>query len=171
MIYFWIWVFFTGLLLFFTYTRPHPYRFSRFIAFECLLSLIFLNASHWFLNPFSLIQIISWIFLLGSFFLALSGFYLIKTKGEPSGDIEDTTKLIKSGVYGYIRHPLYASLLLFGLGAFLKDPNLLGGIIGGILIISVEKTARIEEEYNTVQFGEQYSQYCEETNRFIPFIY
>ena len=171
MVYFWTWAFFTGLLLLFTYIRPHPYRFSRFIAFECLLSLIFLNASYWFLNPLSLHQIISWILLFGSFFLALSGFYLIKTQGEPSGDIEDTTKLIKSGVYRYIRHPLYASLLLFGLGAFLKDPSFLGGILGVILIISVEKTSRIEEEYNMIQFGEQYSQYCEETKRFIPFIY
>lgn len=76
MLYFWFWVFFSVLLLVFTLIRPHPYRFTRFLAIVSLLGLIFLNADRWFVDPFSVRQIVSWIFLAGSLFLAVRGFTL-----------------------------------------------------------------------------------------------
>ena len=159
------------MLLFFTLIRPHPYRFPRFLAFESILSLIFLNARQWFLNPLSLLQVISWLLLAGSLALVLHGFILLKTRGKPEGDFEDTTQLITNGVYRYIRHPLYASLLFFGVGAFLKDPSLLGGGFMGTLFAGVIVTSIIEEQYNLERFGEVYLEYREKTKRFIPFIF
>lgn len=171
MVYFLAWILFTIILLGFTLARSHPYRLSRFLAFESILSLIFLNAAVWFLDPFSALQVLSWICLIGSVYLAGQGFFLIKTKGNPEGDFEDTTSLITSGVYKYIRHPLYTSLLWFSLGAFLKDPSLLG--IGLVIttIISVYLTARIEEGHNLVRFGAAYQDYMDQTKRFIPKIF
>ena len=171
MVYFFGWIIFSLMLLGFTLFRPHPYRFSRFLAFESLLSLIFLNAELWFQNPFSFLQIVSWVFLVGSFALAVHGFTLIKTKGNPEGDFEDTTTLITTGAYRYIRHPLYTSLFLFGMGAFLKDPSLLGTGLVGTTILGVVLTAHIEEKHNLERFGEAYRAYSDKTNRFIPFIY
>lgn len=159
------------LLLVFTLIRPHPYRFTRFLAFVSLLGLILLNADCWFVDPFSVRQIVSWIFLAGSLFLAVHGFTLIKTEGNPTGDFEDTTNLITRGAYRFIRHPLYSSLLLFGLGAFLKGPSLLGGGLVGALFMGVILTARIEEKHNLERFGEEYQQYMDKTKRFIPYIY
>ena len=171
MVYFLAWILFTIILLGFTLARSHPYRFSRFLAFESILSLIFLNAPVWFLNPFSALQVISWICLIGSLYLVGQGFFLIKTKGNPEGEFEDTTSLITSGVYEYIRHPLYTSLLLFSLGVFLKDPTLLG--IGLVIttIIGVYLTARIEEGHNLERFGDAYQDYMDQTKRFIPKIF
>ncbi len=171
MLNFLLWILFSALLLAFTFIRPHPYRFTRFLAFDSLLGLIFLNADRWFVDPFSSRQIISWIFLAGSLFLVVHGFTLIKTQGNPAGDFEDTTSLITSGAFRFIRHPLYSSLLLFGLGAFLKEPSLLGGGLVGTLIVSVFLTARIEEKHNLDRFGEEYLEYCNKTKRFFPFIY
>ena len=171
MVYFLTWIFFSILLLVFTLIRPHPYRFTRFLAFENILGLIFLNAESWFVDPFSLRQLFSWFFLAGSIIVVGQGFYLIKTKGNPAGDFEDTTILITSGVFQFIRHPLYSSLLLFGLGAYLKDPSLLGGALLLIVVLGIVLTARIEEKLNLERFGEEYQHYCEKTKRFIPFIY
>lgn len=171
MLYFWFWIFFSVLLLAFTLIRPHPYRFTRFLAFVSLLGLIFHNADRWFVDPFSVRQIVSWIFLASSLFLAVHGFTLIKTEGNPTGDFEDTTNLITWGAYRFIRHPLYSSLLLFGLGAFLKGPSLLGGGLVGALFMGVILTARIEEKHNLERFGEEYQQYMDKTKRFIPYIY
>ncbi len=171
MLNFLLWILFSALLLAFTLIRPHPYRFTRFLAFDSLLGLIFLNADSWFVDPFSGRQIISWIFLASSLFLAVHGFTLIKTRGNPAGDFEDTTSLITSGAYRFIRHPLYSSLLLFGLGVFLKEPSLLGGGLVGTLILGVFLTARIEEKHNLDRFGEEYQEYCIKTKRFFPFIY
>jgi protein-S-isoprenylcysteine O-methyltransferase Ste14 len=171
MIYFLAWVLFTILLLGFTLARNHPYRFPRFMAFESILGLIFLNAPSWFLNPFSARQVLSWICLIGSIYLAVLGFFLIKTKGDPKGDFEDTTSLITSGVYKYIRHPLYTSLLLFSLGAFLKNPSLLGTGLVITTVVGVYLTARIEEKHNLERFGNTYQDYMDQTKRFIPEIF
>ena len=166
-----LWVIFSSLLLLFTLSRPHPYRYPRFLAFESILSLVFLNANDWFVNPLSLWQILSWIFLAASVALVLHGFFLLKTMGKSEGDFEDTTKLIKIGAYRYIRHPLYTSLLLMGLGAFLKDPSLLGGGLLGTIFAGVIVTSIIEEQHNLEGFGEEYLDYREKTKRFIPFIF
>ena len=165
------WAIFSATLLIFTLKRPHPYRFSRFMAFESLLSLIFLNAASWFVEPFSFIQILSWLSLIGSLILAILGFSTLKMKGKPEGGFEDTTELIISGIYRHIRHPLYASLLLFGMGAFLKAPSALGIVLVGILVLGVLLTARIEERHNLERFGEEYLEYSKHTKRFIPFIF
>ena len=69
------WVIFTALLLGFTLARSHPYRFPRFLAFESILSLIFLNARDWFIDPLAWQQLISWFFLAGSLILAGGGFF------------------------------------------------------------------------------------------------
>ena len=166
-----LWGLFTILLLGFTLVRSHPYRFPRFLAFESILSLIFLNARAWFLDPFSWQQMLSWIFLAGSLFLAAGGFILIKTRGNPEGDFEDTTSLITTGLYRYIRHPLYASLIVFGLGACLKDPSWLGSFLLLLTIAGAVMAARLEEEHNLDRFGDEYREYMKTTSRFIPFIY
>ena len=169
--YFSLWVFFTVLLLGFTLARSHPYRFSRFLAFEGILSLIFLNANVWFLAPFSWLQLLSWFFLAGSLTLAGWGFILIKTRGAPAGDFEDTTRLITTGVYRFIRHPLYSSLIVFALGAFLKRPSWIGGFLVLLTVVGAVLTARIEERHNLERFGEEYQNYMKQTKRFIPYLF
>lgn len=170
-IYLILWVIFTASLLAFTLARSHPYRFPRFLAFESILSLIFLNAQAWFLDPLSWRQILSYAFLAVSLTLAATGFYLIKTRGNPVGDFEDTTTLITIGVYRYTRHPLYSSLIAFALGAFLKTPSFIGVGLVVTTIFGVYLTARIEENHNLERFGEEYRDYMNRTKRFIPFIF
>jgi protein-S-isoprenylcysteine O-methyltransferase Ste14 len=171
LIYLFAWSVFSVFLFGFTILRRHPYRFPRFVVFESLLSLIFLNARVWFQDPFSIRQILSWICLLGSIILALHGFFLLKTRGNPEGDFEDTTTLITTGAYQFIRHPLYTSLVLFGLGAFLKQVSWLGLLLLAAAVLGVVFTARIEEEHNLERFGDIYLQYREKTKRFIPFVF
>lgn len=171
MIYWVLWIAFTAALLGFSLARRHPYRFPRFLAFESILSLVFLNAGSWFADPWSPPQIASWILLAGSAALAGHGFWLIKSRGEPAGDLEDTTRLITSGAYRCIRHPLYASLILLALGVFLKDPSLPGIALVAGAGLGAFLTARIEERFNLERFGDPYREYMGRTKRFIPFIF
>jgi protein-S-isoprenylcysteine O-methyltransferase Ste14 len=157
-------------LLVFTLFRSHQYRFYRFFAFESLLVLVILNSDQWFSNPFSSIQLVSWFFLFCSLVFAVNGFILLKMAGSPVKDIEDTTKLITTGAYRYIRHPLYGSLLLGGIGAFLKDPNIIGLFILLILFFFLISTAKVEERNNLQKFGTEYKKYMDKTKMFIPFL-
>ena len=144
--------------------------FYRFFSFESILALIIVNSGTWFTNPFSVIQIISWILLLSSIIMAAQGFYLLHEIGRPKQGIEDTTLLVKTGIYKYIRHPLYSSLILIALGALLKNISLLPAALATVAIIFSVSTAMVEENENLKRFGDEYTHYMNSTKRFIPFI-
>lgn len=70
-----------------SFSQPRSHGFFRFFAFESILVLVLLNIDSWFVDPFSLRQIFSWILLLLSLLLALHHFYLLRQIGKPRGKI------------------------------------------------------------------------------------
>lgn len=91
----------------------NEHGFCRFFVFDSILLLILLNIPFWFINPFSLLQIISWVLLIISAILVFQSFYLLKKRGgirdrkndTTNYNFENTTVLVKDGIYKYIRHP------------------------------------------------------------------
>ncbi len=143
---------------------------ARFFSFESIFILFLLNWRLWFHNPFSWNQILAWILLVLSIYPVVAGFLLLKKKGKSEKSLENTTALIKSGIYNYIRHPLYCSLLLLGTGIMFKDPGNLQIIAGTVNIIALFFTAKIEEKEMITRFGDQYIDYMKETKMFIPYL-
>lgn len=115
-------------------------------------------------------QVVSWILLSISAYAVITGYLLLKRKGKPTINFENTSLLVKSGIYGLIRHPLYLSIFLLGTGIMLKDPGKMQLILGGINLIAIYFTARIEENEMIAKFGDEYRIYIKETKMFIPFI-
>ena len=142
----------------------------RFFAFESIYLLVLLNIKVWFHNPFSLNQIISWILLILSAYFGLAGFLLLKRKGKSSQSFENTTVLVKSGVYSLIRHPLYFSLFLLGTGVMMKNPSPPALLLGVINLAAVWITSLVEEKEMIDRFGDPYREYMKETKMFIPFV-
>ena len=145
--------------------------FYRFFAFECILISILLNRNLWFYDPFSVAQIISWVLLSASLGLAVHGFYLLIALGRPKGNFENTTAVVTIGAYKYIRHPLYASLVLLTWGLLFKDVSLQGVMLTAIASTFLFATARVEESENLRKFGEEYALYMTKTKMFIPFLF
>ena len=143
---------------------------ARFFSFESIFILVLLNIRIWFHNPFLPYQIISWIFLIMSIYFAIAGFVLLKKIGKPTANFENTSILVKTGLYKYIRHPLYFSLFLVGTGVMMKDLQILQIIFGAMNLIAIYITARIEEREMIAKFGNEYLEYKKETKMFIPFI-
>jgi protein-S-isoprenylcysteine O-methyltransferase Ste14 len=150
------------------YKRYHG--IVRFFAFESIFILVLLNVKVWFTDPFSPLQLASWVLLILSLYVVITGYLLLKRKGKPDSNFENTSLLVKSGIYGYIRHPLYLSVFLLGTGVMLKNPEPLQLILGVINLIAVYFTAHIEENEMISKFGEAYREYMKETKMFIPFI-
>ena len=144
--------------------------FARFFSFESIFVLILLNHSVWFREPFSSLQLISWIFLFLSIYVAVAGFILLKRIGKPDRNFENTSAIVKVSFYKYIRHPLYLSLFLFGTGVVLKDPSPVQIILEVVNIIAVFVTSKIEEREMITKFGNEYKEYMKETKMFIPYI-
>jgi protein-S-isoprenylcysteine O-methyltransferase Ste14 len=153
--------------------------FYRFFAWEAITALILLNIDRWFIHPFSVLHIISWTLLLLSLVLLWNGYTMIRSKGKADEQrqdstlyaLEKTSVLVTSGVYKYIRHPLYGSLLFLAWGVFLKDVSwltlcLAAGATGCLVL-----TAKADEAECIRYFGPSYKEYMSQTNMFIPFIY
>ena len=150
--------------------KLNSHGFFRFFAFESILVLVLLNLERWFHEPFSILQIISWSLLLSSLIMAVHGFYLLHMIGRPKSSIENTTVLVRQGAYRYIRHPLYASLLLGGWGVFFKSPSLLSIFLVLVASAFLVATAKVEEAENIQKFGANYAAYMKTTKMFIPFL-
>jgi protein-S-isoprenylcysteine O-methyltransferase Ste14 len=101
----------------------------------------------------------------------IEGIRLLRKVGKPTDELEDTTVLVEVGAYKYIRHPLYASLLLLGLGAFLKAPSLLAGALTVAASAFLVATAKVEEKLNLEKFGSQYADYMKRTKMFVPYLF
>jgi protein-S-isoprenylcysteine O-methyltransferase Ste14 len=143
---------------------------ARFFSFESIFILILLNQKVWFKDAFTLSQIVSWILLFLSFYIAVAGFVTLKKLGKPDRNFENTSILVKKGLYKYIRHPLYFSLFLLGTGVMLKNTGSVQLIAGIVNLIAVYVTARIEEGEMISRFGNDYREYMKETKMFIPYV-
>ena len=161
-----------------TLFNSKSHGFYRFFSWECILWLAVSNFEFWFEDPFSLYQITSWVFLLISAYLVIAGVILLKKAGKPIQDREEntlyrfekTSELIQNGVYKYIRHPLYSSLIFLTWGIFLKNPGGLLLIVSLLSTIFLYLTAIFDEKECIIYFGEKYSDYIKRTRMFIPFV-
>ena len=100
----------------------------------------------------------------------VAGISLLHSAGKPEGNFEATTQLVTRGIYRFIRHPLYASLLYLTWGILFKSPSLLKGCLAAIATAFLHTTARADEIEYLVKFGQTYSGYMKTTKWFIPFI-
>jgi len=153
--------------------------FYRFFSWETILVLFLMNVEHWFVDPFRLPQIISWFFLTLSLVLIYQGVVLFRRKGKIAQDrndpalvgVEKTTELVSTGVYHYIRHPFYSSLLFLGWGIFLKNIHWVGTLLALANTVFLLVTAKKEEGEDIRYFGEPYREYMQGTKMFIPYVF
>lgn len=155
---------------FFSVKHKRYHGIPRFFAFESVFMLFLLNYRLWFSEPFSPLHILSWIVLILSAYVGLEGYFRLKREGKPENQFENTSHLVKSGIYAYIRHPLYLSVFLVGVGIMLKDAGPIQLVLGAILFSAVSLTALTEEKEMIARFGDEYRQYMKESKMFIPFV-
>jgi protein-S-isoprenylcysteine O-methyltransferase Ste14 len=80
-------------------------------------------------------------------------------------------ELVTTGVYRFIRHPIYAGLALAALGTELLVGSLLVIPLALVLVIFAQFQAAREETLLTQQFGQAYHHYTRHTHRYIPGIW
>ena len=157
---------------------PGSHGFYRFFAWECMLGIFVLNLRFWHAEAGSALQIISSLLFLTSLLLVLVSVILLFQAGRtdsarydaPMFEFEKTTCLITTGIYHYIRHPMYSSLISLCWGLFFKQPSVFGGTLAVTASCLLVVTAITEESENIRFFGHRYHEYMERTKRFIPFI-
>jgi len=167
-------VFFAGTILitlfsWFVSIREGRYHgIPRFFAFEGLLALGLLNSPVWFKDPLSIPQIVSWLLFIFSICYAIIAFSLFRRYGKHGRNFENTTRLVTTGLYHFVRHPMYGSLLFLGWGMFLKSITLHSIVLLIMITLALYTTGKIEEEEVMKKFGEDYSSYLKKTKMWIP---
>jgi len=86
--------------------------------------------------------------------------------------VSESQKIVRSGIYKYIRHPAYSGILLsfFGLGISFNNYMTLTVIFIPI-VISFLNRIRVEEKVLSEAFGRQYTDYIQRTRRLIPGVF
>ncbi|OCP35498.1 protein-S-isoprenylcysteine O-methyltransferase [Ensifer sp. LC163] len=87
-------------------------------------------------------------------------------------EIRDKHELISGGPYAFVRHPMYTSFMLMGLGQALLLSNWVAGL-AGLLGFAVLFFLRVDKEERMMLeiFGPQYRDYMQRTKRIVPYIY
>jgi protein-S-isoprenylcysteine O-methyltransferase Ste14 len=158
--------------------NPHCHGFYRFFAFEGILFLVLLNHPFWFVEVYAPHQLVSWLLLSTSVVFVCQGLYMLRKVGgsEEREDapenfaFENTTSLVTAGIYRYIRHPMYSSLLLLNWGAFFKHFSLPGLMAAVLTTVVLVVAGSIEEKENLAFFGPGYLEYRKTTKMFLPFV-
>lgn len=159
---------------------PRSHGFFRFWAWEFILGLVVLNVDVWFRKPGSWNQLISWFLLALSLVPLVLGVHSLSSRGESEAasrddetllGFEKTSKLVTTGIYHYIRHPLYCSLLVLAWGVFFKDVSWLSVLLVLAASFAVYATARADESASLRYFGASYQAYMGRTKRFVPFLF
>lgn len=130
------------------------------------------------IEPYPLLQPSEVLTYLGYMLAAFGTIIIVKSFKNFSGkrfagltphdDLEIKDELIQTGIHGYIRHPIYAGLILIFIGYFLFSPTLASLIHTGMLVLYLPIGIRLEERKLLAIFGEAYKKYQSKVPALIP---
>ena len=114
------------------------------------------------------------LFLIGLALILFSAYLNIVARRElvqfwsPLSSSFEGQRLIKSGIYARVRHPVYLSLLIYCSGVTLVAGNWCGWILFIIFLGGLRGRIKKEEEELYRTFGEEYRAYVKETPPLLP---
>lgn len=157
--------------------NPRCHGFYRFFAFLGILALALLNIQFDGRDLFSPLRLLSGALMLSSLAVVIISLRQLTRVGQKERQdtpenftFENTLQLVTDGVYRYVRHPMYTSLLLLCWGLFFQQPSLLGAAIALEVSLFLICTILVEEKENRQFFGEEYQHYQQSNKMLIPFL-
>jgi protein-S-isoprenylcysteine O-methyltransferase Ste14 len=83
--------------------------------------------------------------------------------------LREGSKLITTGIYAWVRHPMYTSVIVMMLGFLVSTPTIVETLLWCILIIVLLLKAK-REELLWLNHDKAYEAYKNSTKLFIPYI-
>lgn len=86
-------------------------------------------------------------------------------------DHDERTELVTSGVFGWVRNPIFTAMLVTGAGLALMVPNAVA-LVGWVsLVVAVELQVRVvEEPYLRQLHGAPFERYLATVGRFLSWV-
>lgn len=150
-------------------------KIKRFISngFEIfiIIQLLFLNIFSY--GQYMWLQIVGFAIVLISLLISITARREIGLNWSHAAEyeIKKDHELVTSGIYAYIRNPIYTAIFLSHLGVEMVAHSYL---VFGVLFISpvlFYVQAKSEEKILRAHFGKKYDEYRRHSKMFIPFIW
>ncbi len=139
-----------------------------FVIAQVLLLLIFIAIPGGIASNFG-IQLFAFILVISGTVLSSAAMIRLGPGLTPLPRPSEKSRLITSGIYKYIRHPIYTGLILIMIGITVNSLNIPKGIITVFLWVLLFYKTQYEEHLLLKRFPE-YDSYKKRTGRFIPFL-
>jgi protein-S-isoprenylcysteine O-methyltransferase Ste14 len=82
-------------------------------------------------------------------------------------DVEHRTPLVRKGVFGLSRNPIFLGMMLTLLGLFLVTPNAVTLLVLGLGVVLIQIQVRLEEVFLSSAHGEDYAEYRRSVRRWL----
>jgi protein-S-isoprenylcysteine O-methyltransferase Ste14 len=148
------------LLLLFQFSLPVENFISNIFWLRVLGGIIFIMGATVLLTAFSNFNKAEFI-----------GIEQLTVNNSDNKDIIVQHQLVKTGMYGYVRHPLYFGVIIMLIGALMYFPNYSTLIFVITTFIYLPIGVSLEENKLVDEFGEQYLQYRKEVKMLVPFVF
>lgn len=120
---------------------------------------------------YGIVNVIGLVLFLIGLYIRLSGKHALgKYYSRGLRTLKDH-ELVKKGFYKYIRHPIYLSSIIYGLGVPLFFSSVYGFLIMLLIIPLIFYRIKIEENMLLEEFGDEYQEYIKQTKKLIPYLY
>jgi protein-S-isoprenylcysteine O-methyltransferase Ste14 len=152
------------------------YHRLRRLVFPITEIILFLQLLGWQILPFSkqlfVMQVMGFMLVLIGVDMAIFARKELGTNWVPAAEyqVKKDQELVTTGIYKYIRHPIYFSAVLSITGGELVAQSYLA-FIGLVLLVGGYRQARNEEKLLIGHFGSAYKNYMKRTKMFIPFLW
>ncbi len=105
---------------------------------------------------------------LGIAILIISGYCAFNGLRIVFHEVRDTPSVIRKGVFGIVRHPIYLSEVLLYLGMFMLSMSLASLAVMLVADIFLYFLCRHEEKLLLKRFGKDYEDYMQEVGMWVP---
>lgn len=131
--------------------------------------LIFVFNFYNFIPKYEIISL-NWLLMILGFLIIINGaVYWISAVTSSIYHKIKSTILVTTGVYGIVRHPIYAAFLYFATGLILISNNIYLFVLPIVYWVFFSVVLKNTEEKMLISvYGQDYLDYSKNVNRFIP---
>jgi protein-S-isoprenylcysteine O-methyltransferase Ste14 len=123
-----------------------------------------------FIPKLEFLRILSTIIVFFGIVISIIARKTIATNWSANIEFKKGHELITTGIYSYVRHPIYTGILLMLIGTFLFTGTLSAILLFLIILFFVLYKIRQEEELLIKHFPKEYPIYRKRAKSLIPFI-
>ncbi len=141
-------------------------------------SIIFLSASlydfyilQWTLYEAETFYYLGIVLFITGYALRLTSRILLHKQFSVFVALQKEHKLITTGIYKYVRHPIYTAGIISFIGFILLTNSTLGILTGLLLVLpALLYRIHIEEKMLIAHFGDEYVEYKKKVKALIPWV-